>query len=72
MFDKKLSSNDWHIQKVEMNHQVYDIETMLADGAFRAVSYTNTTLPTIYPVFNPWAAATLKKKQKQHKHTAPT
>ncbi|GHQ31519.1 flagellar motility secretory protein [Helicobacter pylori] len=35
MFDKKLSSNDWHIQKVEMNHQVYDIETMLADSAFR-------------------------------------
>ncbi len=50
MFDKKLSSNDWHIQKVEMNHQVYDIETMLADSAFREHeeeqdSSLNTALP---------------------------
>nr|CAA92655.1 hypothetical protein [Helicobacter pylori] len=50
MFDKKLSSNDWHIPKVEMNHQVYDIETMLADSAFREYeeeqdSSLNTALP---------------------------
>ncbi|MGN8529881.1 META domain-containing protein, partial [Helicobacter pylori] len=50
MFDKKLSSNDWHIQKVEINHQVYDIETMLADSAFREHeeeqdSSLNTALP---------------------------
>ncbi len=50
MFYKKLSSNDWHIQKVEINHQVYDIETMLADSAFREHeeeqdSSLNTALP---------------------------
>ncbi len=62
-FHKKLSSDDWHIQKVEMNHQVYDIETMLADSAFREYEEQDSSVNSALPEDK----ATIEAKEREQK-----
>lgn len=66
VFNKKLSSDDWHIQKVEMNHQVYDIETMLADSAFREHEEQDSSLDT--PEDKTTAVNKEQEKKEKRKH----
>ncbi|AFI05993.1 META domain-containing protein [Helicobacter cetorum] len=66
-FDKKISSNNWHIQKVEMGNRTYDIDTMLADSAFRENeeeqdSLVNTALPKDKAISD---AKELERKEKR-------
>ncbi len=69
MFDKKLSSNDWHIQKVEINHQVYDIETMLADSAFREhEEEQDASLNTALPEDKAVIEAKEQERKEKRKH----
>ncbi|WP_104761131.1 META domain-containing protein [Helicobacter cetorum] len=67
IFDhKKLSNSNWRIQKVEMDHKTYNIDTMLADSAFRenqedeGLSTDNTALPKE-------KAKTIEMEQKEKK-----
>ncbi len=47
---KKIATDNWHIQKIDMDNRTYNIDAMLADSAFRESqededSLQNTALP---------------------------
>ncbi len=67
-FHKKLSNDDWRIQKVEMNHQVYDIETMLADSAFREYEEQDSSLDVALPEDKATLEAKERERKEKRKH----
>ncbi len=67
-FHKKLSNDDWRIQKVEMNHQVYDIETMLADSAFREYEEQDSSLDATLPEDKATLEAKERERKEKRKH----